>query len=79
MSVDDGSPKKPGAVQNELNRQALVQMGKRLSVMEEKLTDLENGLHVIWSATKHTDDLVGEIKLIMTQVMNALSKRSDNA
>jgi len=66
-------------VQDELNRQALVQLGKRLSAMEDKLDELETGMLSIQESAHKTDRSVNKIKLLVKQLMEMLNDKDGSS
>jgi hypothetical protein len=69
MSGDRPSNKRIDALQAELNRQALVDIGKRLAELEKKLWDLERDAKDVKYFSQNTLDTAKRLQGIVAQIV----------
>lgn len=71
MSGDRPKNKRIDALQAELNRQALVDIGKRLAELEKKLWDLERDAKDVKYFSQNTLDTAKRLQGIVAQIVKS--------
>ena len=69
MSGDRSKSKRVDAIQAEINRQALVDIGKRLAELEKKLWDLEREAKDLKYSSQNALDTAKRLQAVVAQIM----------
>lgn len=72
----DGKNKRIDAMQAELNRQALVENGKRLAELEKKMWDLEREAEDLKYFTNNTLETAKRLQTLVAEVVGARTMKS---